>query len=103
MTNKIKLGTEVVVSDPCYTIPTWCQGIVSGVKPGMYDTYVKRHDCGDWGIRSSMILVIHEDHKDDKLVWKDYPATIGVDSGQCGIFSKESYRDDSITNRFGRW
>jgi len=101
MTNKIKLGTEVVVSDPCYTIPTWCQGIVSGVKSGMYDTYVKRHDCGDWGIRSSMILVIHEDHQGDDLVWKEYPATIGVDSGQCGIFSRESYRDDSITERIG--
>ena len=101
MTNKIKLGRKVVVSDPCYTIPTWCQGIVSGVKPGMYDAYVKRHDCGDWGIRSSMVLVIHEDHKDDKLVWKEYPASIGVDSGQCGIFSRESYRDDSIVERIG--
>ena len=48
MTNKIKLGTEVVVSDPCYTIPTWCQAVVNKVKPGMYDTHLKKHDAGDW-------------------------------------------------------
>lgn len=101
MTNKIKLGRKVVVSDPCYTIPTWCQGIVSGVKPGMYDTYVKRHDCGDWGTRSSMLLVIHEDHNGDDLVWHEHSATIGVDSGQCGIFSKGSYRKNSIADKIG--
>lgn len=92
---QIKLNSEVVVSDPCYTIPTWCQAIVSGVKPGMYDTHLKKHDAGDWGTRCSMLLVIHEDHKDDKLLWEDHPATIGVDSGQCGIFSRESYRNDN--------
>jgi len=101
MTNKIKLGSEVVVSDPCYTIPTWCQAVVDKVKPGMYDTHLKKHDAGDWGERCSMLLVIHEDHKDDILRWEDYPATIGVDSGQCGIFSKETYRNDSITEKIG--
>lgn len=101
MTNQIKLNSEVVVSDPCYTIPTWCQAVVDKVKPGMYDTHLKKHDAGDWGVRCSTLLVIHEDHKNDKLKWEDYPATIGVDSGQCGIFSKESYRNDSITEKIG--
>ena len=98
---QIKLNSEVVVSDPCYTIPTWCQAVVDKVKPGMYDTHLKKHDTGDWGVRCSMLLVIHEDHKDDTLRWEDYPATIGVDSGQCGIFSKESYRNNSITEKIG--
>lgn len=99
MTNKIKLGSEVVVSDPCYTIPTWCQAVVNKVKPGVYDTHLKKHDAGDWGERCSMLLVIHEDHKDDTLRWEEHSATIGVDSGQCGIFSKESYRNDLFTDR----
>jgi hypothetical protein len=42
-----------------------------------------------------MLLVIHEDHANDTLEWESHPATIGVDSGQCGFFSSESYRNDS--------
>ena len=93
--DKIKLKRKVVVSDPCYTIPTWCQAIVDGVLPGTYNVYCKKHDLGDWGVRNSMLLVIHEDHNNDTLEWESHPATIGVDSGQCGIFSKKSYRNNS--------
>lgn len=98
---KIKLNNEVVVSDPCYTIPTWCQTIIDNVKPGYYQPFMKKHNAGDWGTRNSMLLVIHEDHQFDDLVWEEHPGTVGVDSGQAGIFSMESYRNDSITERIG--
>lgn len=99
--SKIKLGQQVVVSDPCYTIPTWCQAVVDGVKPGTYESYVKKVDLNDWGVRCSMLIAVHEDYRDGVLRWEEYPADIGVDSGQCGIFSSESYRNDSITERIG--
>jgi hypothetical protein len=92
---KIKLDSEVVVSDPCYRIPTWCQVLVNDVKPGYYQPFMKKHDAGDWGTRNSMLMVIHEDHQFDDLVWEEHPGDVGVDSGQAGIFSSRTYRNDS--------
>jgi hypothetical protein len=95
----IKLEKEVVVSDPCYTIPTWCQAVISNVKPGMYHTTVRKHDAGDWGNRCAMVFAIHEDYVNFPNLlhgkWEKANYVIGVDSGQCGIFSKDSYRDDN--------
>jgi hypothetical protein len=99
MSQKIKLGNEVVVSDPCYTIPTWCQIIVEDVIPGYYEPLIKKSDEGDWGTRVSMLMCIHEDYigKEDEidLNWVEHGGTVGVDSGQAGIFSKETYRNDN--------
>ena len=93
---KIKLNSEVVVSDPCYDIPTWCHAILTNVLPGYYQPFMKKHDSGFMGERNSMLLVIHEDHQfEDSFEWEEYPATIGVDSGQAGIFSRETYRNDN--------
>ena len=58
----IKLESEVVVSDPCYTLPTWCQAVVTKVKPGMYHTNVRKFDAGSWGVRCAMVFAIHEDY-----------------------------------------
>ena len=87
--NTIKLNKKVVVSDPCYSIPTWCQAVIDNVKPGTYYTTVKKHDAGNWGNRCSMIYAIHEDYIDHPNLIKRWEKTnydIGVDSGQCGIF-----------------
>jgi hypothetical protein len=68
------------------------------VKPGEYFAFVKKSNEGDWGIRNSMLLVIHRDHINDVLKWnrqKDQPP-VGVDSGQAGIFSYDTYRKDDI-------
>lgn len=98
----ITLGEEVMVSDPCYTEPTWCQIKLKTVKPGLYNAYHKEHDCGDWGVRSSMITVIHQDHLTDKIRWRINSGEVGVDSGQAGIFSYETYRKDGIKMRVPR-
>lgn len=92
----ITLGKEVMVSDPCYTEPTWCQIKLDDVKPGNYNAYHKEHDCGEWGVRSSMLLVIHQDHTEDELEWDQEDGEVGVDSGQAGIFSYETYRKDGL-------
>jgi len=103
MTTKIKLGSEVVVSDPCYEIPTWCQAQVEGVLPGVYNTTARKTETDGWGNRISYLTAIHEDYVNDisKLKWKRYPVEIGVDSGQAGIFDMETYRNDSIASSIG--
>lgn len=93
----ITLGKEVMVSDPCYTEPTWCQIKLDNVKPGVYEAHHKKHDCGEYGgMRSSMLLVIHQDHSVDELEWDHEDGEVGVDSGQAGIFSYETYRKDGL-------
>lgn len=99
--NTIKLGNTVVVSDPCYTIPTWCQGVIENVKPGNYRVFVLKKETDGWGNRVANLMVIHEDHLNDRLQWDHLPVDVGVDSGQCGIFSMESYRNDSIVDKIG--
>ena len=87
-----KLGEEVIVSDPCYEVPTWCQVIVKKVTPGNYVPFVKKTDNAFWGRRVSMLMSIHQDYLNSHIIWKKYNGTVGVDSGQAGIFSKETYR-----------
>lgn len=94
--NTIKLGSRVIVSDPSYQLPTWCQAQVDDVLEGDYVTTAVRSTEGGWGERCSFLIAIHKDHykPDEKLTWRSYPAEIGVDSGQAGIFNSESYRKD---------
>jgi hypothetical protein len=101
----IKLTDTVMVSDPCYTVPTWCQHKLTGVLPGEYVAYAMKSDEGDWGTRVGLLFAVHKDYAEDSLNWRTVKtADIGVDSGQCGIFSMETYRNDSVftePNNFG--
>lgn len=93
----IKLSKEVMVSDPCYTDPTWCQHKLKNVLPGEYSVHCKTYDAGDWGTRNSMLLAVHQGYEMDDLRWKMCDsASIGVDSGQAGIFDLPYYRKDSV-------
>ena len=38
---QIKLNSKVMISDPCYGLNTWCQGIIEGVLPGNYNCKAK--------------------------------------------------------------
>ena len=42
------LGTKVMVSDPCYKLGTWCQGVLENVKSGIWEAYLKMIDTGMW-------------------------------------------------------
>jgi hypothetical protein len=56
-----------------------------------------KSDEGVWGTRVGLLVAVHKDYAADSLTWRTVKeADIGVDSGQCGIFSMEHYRDDSI-------
>lgn len=102
----IQLSEEVMVSDPCYSVPTWCQRKLTGVLPGEYVTNAFRTDnTGGWGTRVAALVAVHKDYIEDPLTWRAVTsADIGVDSGQCGIFSMETYRNDATfmePNNFG--
>lgn len=100
-TEKITLGKEVMVSDPCYTVPTWCQIKVKNVLPGTYITSVDRVDLQDWGNRNAYLVAVHKDYTSEDLKWTRHKGEVGVDSGQAGIFDMETYRNDSIASSIG--
>lgn len=94
MSNVITFEENVIISDPCYEVPTWTQMNLSNVLPGQFKTFCRKLDMDDWGNRVAMLLAVHGDHELDTLNWEQ-AGTIGVDSGQAGIFNRTQYRDDN--------
>lgn len=92
---QITLSNIVMVSDPCYTEPTWCQIKLKDVLPGTYNVSADKRDCSGWGERVHNLQVIHTDYT-GPMNWEEAPGEVGVDSGQAGIFSYDTYRNDSI-------
>ena len=93
--NQIVLGEEVIISDPCYEVPTWCQEIIKNVRPGVYDTQVDYRESDGWGERVHSLTVLHEIIKSP--IWEHHCNNIGVDSGQAGVFCMTSYRNDQMS------
>jgi len=93
----IKLGKEVIVTDPSYDTETWCQAKLNNVLPGNYVVKCIKHDTGDFGVRNDKLIAIHESLSSINLKeWEIYPTEIGVDSGQAGIFDITEYRKDGM-------
>lgn len=94
----IILYNQVMVSDPCYEVGTWCQHKLTNVLPGEYQCTVAKFEASLWGERCSFIIAVHKDYNtDEKLNWRTARnATVGVDSGQAGLFSMETYRQDEV-------
>lgn len=97
---KIELATfevtsgKIMMSDPCYENPTWCQGIVD-VKNGTWNGIPIYYDG-----RVAMLIAVHKDcnratfKKLLRLKAAEIPCECGVDSGQFGFFDLGFYRDD---------
>jgi len=98
---EIKSGI-MVASDPCYTIPTWCQGIISNVKNGTWSAEVKISDEGDWGKRIAMLKIKHIGSK-PITKYEELNFNGGVDSGQFGFFDKEFYRNDEAVKELPKY
>ena len=94
--NQITLNEEVMVSDPCYSVPTWCQIKLNSVLPGKYKTNCRITNNSGWGERCSVLLAVHEDYVTQDLSWRNHPGDVGVDSGQAGIFCMTGYRNDEV-------
>lgn len=84
----IELGNQVVVSDPCYNLGTWCQGVLSNVKTGKWICDYER-EFNDEG-RVSRLIVRHLEHPNAEPT-KLMEFEVGVDSGTAGIFDYEYY------------
>ena len=92
---------KMVISDPCYTLDTWCQGVVDRVKNGTWVADAEK--VQSWGERVSILFAINEQALKENPNIKDIllngdakelPFTFGVDSGQLGFFDHEHYRND---------
>jgi hypothetical protein len=101
---EIKSGS-IVCSDPCYVIPTWCQGIVDNVKNGTWLAEVDMKDEGNWGVRVASLFIVNKHAFENQgvfpiseSVFDEEPLNFagGVDSGQFGFFDKDFYRNDEL-------
>ena len=93
MTQTINLGSEVYVTDPCYSVPTWCQLKFDNVLPGKWVATMIYDELGGSN-RNAELVLIHQDYQSKDLVY-DWFGDFGVDSGQAGVFDAASYRDDA--------
>jgi hypothetical protein len=59
-----------------------------------YNVVVEKKNMGMWGDRCSFVRAVHSGYLSKSLKWELLNSSIFVDSGQCGIFSKQSYRND---------
>lgn len=88
---KITIEDKLVVSDPCYTLNTWCMAVLENVLSGKYRCYMS---CIDDNV--SKILVIHEGYNvDEETINVEEPVDIGVDSGQAGFYNYEYFKQYS--------
>ena len=92
---KIKSG-KMVLSDPCYDLGAWCQGVIDNVKNGEW--VADAQDTIAFGGRIVRLTAYHIDYPtssddiqfDGELM--DFDG--GVDSGQFGYFDFSEYRND---------
>ena len=81
------------LSDPCYPDDTWCAETVNCVTGTWEASIVKKH-VPDWGDRVFELIARAKAQDGASTPWIE-GGTLGVDSGQMGIFD-EAYYD----NRF---
>jgi hypothetical protein len=90
---------KVIVADPCYSRGTWCMGDLEVVS-GTWHAVAITADT-DWHRRVIRLVAWHKDHKPlPGAVWYDKEEfSLGVDSGQAGIFCDSVYPvKDQITS-----
>ena len=109
-----KLGTFVTstkllrISDPCYDKKVWCAGTLKNCEVGKWNSFLIYSDEGSWGNRVAENVAFFGDFVSTELAekflaegnWKNSNISVGVDSGQCGIFDDSKYPDDE-TGEYG--
>jgi hypothetical protein len=100
---EIKSGA-VVLSDPCYELGTWCQGLFFNVKNGEWIGEAEHVES--YGRRVSVLISYHKDYPTtaDEIMQNGIllPFEGGVDSGQFGHFDHEGYRKDETIQGVAR-
>ena len=90
---RLTLGSKARVSDPCYDMDVWCAGTIENVQPGTYSGFAETMDTGDWGRRIASIEVVKEGIDPNRLIHERTGIDVGVDSGQCGIYDNDYFKD----------
>jgi hypothetical protein len=86
---------KIVASDPCYIIPTWCQGVIEKVRNGTWVAEVKKSDGSNgWGVRVASLTVYNKNYGSIGNHLEEMNFDAGVDSGQFGFFDFDFYRND---------
>lgn len=104
---EITLNNNVVVSDPCYEIDTWCALNIGNMQSGKYSVIINYlpDEITNWGDRvGSLIVIKDEDYLEDLLESSNLLGEVGVDSGQMSVYNYEEYtnneeRYDSICHK----
>jgi len=89
----VEFAGKVVVSDPGYDRNAQCIQTDVHVKPGRYQVFAAFSDEGEFGQRVAALTLYHEAYMQQALgmEWQEALTSIGVDSGQCGIFDDTIY------------
>ena len=84
---------KMMISDPCYNQSTWCQGVISNVKKGLWKAEVVYSDEGDFGNRVAELIAYYNAKKGlpKQDFWNKEKFEAGVDSGQMSIVDLEKY------------
>ena len=97
----VEIGTftvtsgKLVVSDPCYTLGTWCMGHLDKVRNGKWKASVIHSDEASWGNRIAEVTAWIGRKPGHAAAWEKCAFEVGVDSGQAGIFDSNHYRRDA--------
>jgi len=96
------------ISDPCYDKKVWCTGTLKNCKVGEWSAFIKYSFEGAWGTRVAEIIAVFGDlsiNGVDELLnislWENSNISVGVDSGQCGIFDESKYPKGKSTGEYG--
>ena len=84
---------DILVTDPCYDIGTWCSGAIK-VKPGKYKAFVKKCFVKNWGERIQSLFIVHESTNINEHNYVATDIDVGVDSGQAGFFNRNLFKED---------
>jgi hypothetical protein len=95
---------KMVLSDPCYKLGTWCQGVIDNVKNGTWVGIIEQSDEGACGSRNSILISLNVEamKKNPRLETQLMGGGEllgfdgGVDSGQFGHFDFANYRKDEL-------
>ena len=83
----VELGDEVKISDPCYGTVVWCSGECENIEAGIWDCYIAMtEDCSN-----PAYLVMCKDGYQFDIPKEIEMASIGVDSGTCGVYDLDYY------------
>ena len=91
---------KMMVSDPCYSPDTWCQGVLENVENGKWTSLiVKTDDTLGWGERVAELIVFHDSIEpfDDIMedyfcAWEETDIDVGVDSGMAGFYDLPKFK-----------